>query len=38
MGWKSVSPAAKASLPWYLGLASCRTVVGSWDFAIKLGL
>ena len=38
MGWKSVSPAAKASLPWYLGLASCSTEVGSWDLLIRLGL
>ena len=38
IGWKSVSPAAKASLPLYSGSASWRTEVGSWLLAIRLGL
>ena len=38
MGWKSVSPAAKANLPWYFGSASCRTEDGSWLSAISEGL
>ena len=38
MGWKSVSPGAKASLPLYRGSASWSTEVGSWLLAIRLGL
>ena len=30
MGWKSVSPAAKASFPFHWGSASYITEVGSW--------
>ena len=38
MGWKSVSPAANASFPLYLGLASWSTEVGSCEALISDGL
>jgi hypothetical protein len=38
IGWKSVSPGAMPSLPWYFGSASCITLVGSWFLVISDGL
>src|ERR1700733_2905255 len=38
MGWKSVSPPARASLPFHAGLARSMAEVGSWLGLTKLVL